>query len=98
MCRHCWEECGSPRVDTPRVRNAARLCAEVFEQGDHPRVHSVLSEWNLGNVSLSWALDEVQSAPDSSARDVELECLFKLQALSLEGRASALALAEGWWS
>lgn len=92
MCSGCWAEAGAPVVDTPAVREAARLVAALFE---HSAVggtaHVVVDDWNLEDEHLEWCMGQ------SVAGSPEAKCLDALRLLGPAERASALALQAGLW-
>ncbi len=102
MCLSCWRECGSPAIDTPAVRDAARASAAVHDfHGAGGGLHIVLDDWNLEDEQVAWCLLPENLAqygsPDPAERAQEIYAGLAFLALTEDERASALALEEGWW-
>jgi hypothetical protein len=95
MCRGCWEEEGSPQIDTPEVRAMAERLKTEDPNG---RWDIVVDDWNLEDEHVICCRDKVypEYLPDPTPHDVALG--NDLLKLTYEERASALALAEGYWS
>ncbi len=101
MCLSCWQERGSPAVDTPAVREAARAVRWLYEfAGAGGGMHIVVDDWNLDD-DIAWCLDPLQNlshhSEDPAERALEIYAGLALLVLSEEERASALALNDGWW-
>lgn len=97
MCQQCWNEYGSPRIDTPAVRKAAELIARVYEfNAVGGGLHVVVDDFNIEDGDLKERYSWDEETPEQVA--VENECLAALRALSLEERASALALYDKLWT
>jgi hypothetical protein len=97
MCRHCWEEEGAPRIDTPAIRAARDLIQRVYDFNDvGGGLHVVVDDWNIEDDDLV----KRYAAPDDGPEQVvaEEECLAALRALTQPERASALALYDGFWT
>lgn len=101
MCATCWADYGSPALRTPEVGRAAKLVAKLYDghtAGGY--LHIVTDDWNLEDGHVEWVVDQMgQSVNETFARPpdpVERECADSLLVLSIEGRASALALAKGF--
>lgn len=96
MCESCWEEEGSPCVDSPEVRAAAKLVAEVYEFAPSGgNLHIMLDDWNLEDDSVEfcrrWLRDHVEGPGEET-------CLTAFEAMSEKERYSALALHSGFWT
>ena len=86
MCRHCWEdEYGSPELDSGTIRRAVALIRKVYDAPNGGDLHGVVDDWNLGDDSISWHVD------NPYLTDVEDECARHLLLMTEEERASALA-------
>lgn len=101
MCRNCWEEFDCPKIDTPRVREAAAAIRDVYEHncvGGH--LHIVVDDWNLGDDNLKWCGGAIAKNLHHAGREqlaCEARCFALLRALTEDERASALALYDGFW-
>lgn len=94
MCQSCWEEYGSPTIDTPQVREmASRLEAE----DPFGRFHIVVSDFNIEDEDIIFCRDDVPRHYPATTED-QMTLANDLLAMSLEERAAALALADGYWS
>jgi hypothetical protein len=83
MCNGCWRSYGSPRIVNAGVLACAELWAAEDEFGDY---HIVVSDWNIDKKSIRYCLR-------NSGRKAFGEAML---ALSLEERASAGAIANGY--
>jgi hypothetical protein len=111
MCISCWERHGSP-VDTPSVRRAAELIATIYRySGVGLPFHVELDDWNIDPpraftdpfppLDDEWDIDDgnywdVAQIADHKAAARKLQTL--MLAMPAEERASALALADGFWT
>lgn len=99
MCRACYEEAGSPVVDNAAVRRAAKLIGDLYEVAPTGgRAHIVVDDWNLESTHVEYCLAQIDhgASLDDSASLAARDCLLALQSLSVEERATALAMHEGW--
>jgi hypothetical protein len=103
MCLDCWDGYGSPAIDTPDVRLAAKLIADVYEFSCvGGNLHIAIDDWNLDDEDLDFCHDairkiDVHEAPPDQL-NAEWAALIALRDLTEEGRASALALHNGFWT
>ena len=100
MCVDCWKELGSPTIVNDKTIIAARLIAYVYEHcGVGGGAHIVLDDWNLEDSSIDFCLGYIysDSHKDVSAGQIVAEegCLRTLREMTVEERASALALYKG---
>lgn len=101
MCRGCWESEGSPAMDTPEVREAARLIAQVYEFSCvGGGLHIVVDDFNVEAHSVQWCLDHLEDYTEpGEEREVTRRCGEALLALPSDAhRASAVALHDGFWA
>lgn len=107
MCRGCWEEYGSPMILSDRVCIAAELIKKVYKQeggGVGGNLHCVVDDWNLEDEHIQWCIDKTGTQRDFLTGEeydlilttIERECAGALMAMTIQERASALALSEGW--
>lgn len=104
MCLGCWEERGSPQIDSPPVRYAAGLIARLYEEISivGAPLHAQLDDWNIEGDFFSgvkekdfWMPDYVDL--DDEQRSLADECWAAMCSLTDAERASALALEGGYW-
>ena len=101
MCDDCWDWYGRPKIYNPAVQNAVVAYRRVYEfssVGGH--LHIVLDDWNLEDEFLDFCeqdIDKNQADASPAQLVAEMECLAAFYLLSEDGRASALAIAEGIW-
>lgn len=88
MCYGCWEEEGSPEIETIEV---AQLAMNLQKCDDFGALHILVSDWNCDDASLEFCKNE------ESLTEFEGAVLQQAKALSYEGRVSALALASCYW-
>jgi hypothetical protein len=103
VCRDCWDEEGSPAIDTPGVRLAASAVRELFVWCPvGGALHIVVDDWNVEDHHLTWCLAPEQmtqyGADEPEGRAAEHFAGLALLPLTEEERLSALALEEGFWS
>lgn len=99
MCVTCWIGEGSPKVDNEKVRNAAQLIAEVYEDSGEDsatggNLHYIIEDWNAGDYAINGFRGH---GADADFTKSEEACLAALERMSEEERFSALALEEGLW-
>ena len=104
MCVECWEDLGSPKLDTPKVREAGALIARLYEEISFvgSPMHVQLDDWNIDGSFFSGDTLRDIYQPDYQTLDDEqralvLETHAAMCALSEDERASALALESGYW-
>ena len=94
MCKGCWKQYGSPQISSLRVRETAQQIKEFYtEQPVGGHFHIILDDWNLADSSVEFCLKENRYTRNS----LEIALGKNLQILSFKERASALALADGFW-
>lgn len=98
MCQSCWEEYGSPRIDTPAVRAAVATINDLYALcPTGGRCHVVVDDWNLEDHDLAYCEQEKRTDETPDEESVARACLAALRPLSTEERASALALEADYW-
>ncbi len=101
MCYGCWEENGKPMIDTPDVRKAAAMIKGIYEYNCMgSNLHVVIDDCNYEDYFINSCMNGLNenvfgATPEQLA--IERECLILLKRLSIKERASAIALAEGYW-
>ena len=87
------------KVDTPAVREAIALIAEVYLHSDvGGGLHVVVDDWNLEDHHIASLLVAVEGTHIFDSQGAaEVACAKALLAMSLEERATALALFEGFF-
>lgn len=109
MCFGCYEDYGSPAIVSDTTKRAAALCERVYEQSCvGGRLHIVLDDWNLEDGSLQFCMGDIEKGEageseygdpiDPETLAIERECCEALMAMTLEERASALAIQWGYIS
>ena len=98
MCTGCWEEYGSPKIISPATVMACGLVNRVYHyDGVGGNLHVQLDDWNIEDEH--WEEFTIYH-PDGSSQnqfDAERKCFDTFKALTLEERASALALYDGYF-
>lgn len=101
MCAGCWEEEGSPQIDTPEVRAAAAAVREVYLTNCvGGNLHILVDDWNAGDESLEFlesAIEDNYHERCEGGLAAERECLRLMKGLTEAERYSALALEDGLW-
>lgn len=91
MCTDCWDEMGRPAIDTPKVREAARLVRELYQEHcTGGPLHIVVDDWNLEDGHVDYC-------GERCAPGIERRCYEALKAMNEDERASVLSLEDGWW-
>lgn len=101
MCEGCWNEHSSPAIDTPEVREAARLIAQVYQHSCvGGGLHIVVDDFNIEASHVRWCLEHLdEHVEPGEEREVTRRCGEALLALpSDEHRAAAVALHDGYWA
>lgn len=84
---------------------ASGLIEKVYEQpggGVGGGLHIVVDDWNLEDDSIEWCMKKrtlgaIRPVPiEIFPTSIEMECARTLLSMSIQERASALALSEGW--
>lgn len=97
MCENCWREYGSPKLDSPQIREAIPLIGDVYKYHlAGGALHIVLDDWNLDDNDIKHCRDYVADDTEPEQRDAELACLECFSNLSIDERASALARYDGF--
>lgn len=101
MCKGCYIEMASPSIVNERTQDAAKLIARVYEFSCvGGNAHIVLDDWNLEDHHVDWCLSDAltQNVHEAGADQLSAEraCLVAMRALSMDERASALAIYEGF--
>jgi len=104
MCSECWRKhYGGVKKYSPEIDAAVEAIAKVYEHtmsGGH--LHIVVDDFNLEDDSLAFCRRELKAPlmadETQEKRDAEEACLDLLEKLSVEDRAAALALHDGYFS
>jgi len=112
MCTSCWITYGAPKIKNSRTKHAAELIAAVYEWSCvGGNAHVVIDDFNLETHNIKYCIQYNKDNPRESDADnpgaeqaVTDECLQALLALTIDERASALALHDEmfgartkWW-
>ena len=97
----CWEDYGSPKIENASVHNAANLIAEVYKYtSTGGNLHIQIDDWNIEDEYWekyeNW-LEGIGYTDIHEQVNAEKACFDAMKILSLEERASALALHDGFW-
>lgn len=94
MCIGCWREYGSPTIDNVTVRAAVCLIGAVYDAPGGSvggGLHCILDDYNIEDGFLAGGDQDLHN-------DHERACLAALRTMTLDERASALALYDGYWT
>lgn len=94
MCFGCYEGYGKPKIINDRTKAALALVEKVYEFScAGGNLHCELDDWNLDDFK-----DFVPFDPDTSPEQlaIERECFDAFKAMSVEERASTLAMRDGF--
>ncbi len=97
MCYGCWQEYGSPQIINPQVVMACGLARKVEDLTcNGGNLHIQLEDWNIEDEH--WDKYEIYDEHTTGQqRTAEEACFEAFKNLTLEERASALALREGYF-
>ncbi len=102
MCYSCWSEAGHPATLNANVQSAAAYCSQLYDLdsvGGH--AHIVSDDWNLEDEHVDFCIEACKNNTNNKTtkqRIIENEFLQIMKKLTIEERASALALFEGFIS
>lgn len=101
MCYGCYEEYGSPKIVNDATKHAANLIGAIYEFNCvGGNAHIVLDDFNIEDSNIDWCLNEALNTNVHGHSEIQLqserECLTALKGLTVEERASALAIHNGW--
>ncbi len=98
MCIGCWEEMGSPSILNDRTRYCAAILRACSDGGN---LHIIVADFNLNDDDIDFCDKEVAKAEHSTAVEeilkaaIERTALKLLKPMTIEERASAMAIADG---
>ena len=96
MCHSCWEQFGSPVLDTPIVRAAVALIGRVYElHVTGGGVHCIVDDFNIEDEYIERD-GYPGNTPDQIEAEERLVALF--ETMTILERASALAMYHGYTS
>lgn len=102
MCYGCYKEYGEPKIVSDETHQAAKLIGQVYESSTvGGNLHIVVDDWNLEDEHLDFcagAIEKNYHEIPPECQETERMCLSALRKLNLEGRASALAIHDGYLS
>ena len=101
MCFECWrDQYNSSYIINDKTKKAVKLIKEVYKyHGAGGSLHIILDDWNLEDSHVDFcgkviSLNEYDDPPE--LLDAELKCYEALKKMSIEERASALAIERGY--
>ena len=95
MCYGCWEEYGKPQIDNEKVREAVEWVREVYEyHSAGGGLHIILDDFNIEDEHIELCDKWIR---EHGAGPGEEECLALFKTMTMDERASALALEDGYW-
>lgn len=100
MCEGCYEDFGRPQVRSARVRRLRDKIERVFEMNYvGGNLHIQLDDWNIEDEHFAEPEMKVWDDDTSPERlAIERDCYAAMRRATLEQRASALGLYDGFWS
>jgi hypothetical protein len=109
MCYGCYEDYGFPALVSDKTLAAADLVKRLFDLSCvGGNLHIVVDDWNIEDSNLAFCAEcvarSVAGKPgrydttDPETVAAEVACLSALQALTIEERATALAIYDGYLS
>lgn len=101
MCIDCYNDLGSPKEINERVKHAAELVNELYaleDGGVGGYGHVVFDDWNIEDESIDYCINEANKNTlgwSEETRQASIKALNAFRQLSIEERATALAIYEG---
>ena len=100
MCYSCYEKYGKPSIVNHTTKRTAELVRVIYEFSDvGGNAHIVLDDFNIEDHHVEGCLNDVrikEASGETGQLQAERKCLEAFQAMTLDERASALAIYEGW--
>lgn len=105
MCCGCWEEYGKPQINDGQVQAAALLVWHLEREGipSLGPLHIHIDDWNIEDEFFVEPIENVPGwetlSPNltDGERDIVRKLYSLLASMTVQQRASALALNEGFW-
>lgn len=95
MCQTCWKEFGSPTNKSPDIFCAVRLMEIIYDDNEVGMpLHTALDDWGIEGVWERWP--DHQKIVSPGAWEAAGALCMLMNRLSVEDRASALALFSGY--
>jgi hypothetical protein len=102
MCYDCWKnKYNAPKIINENVKKTIDLIQEIYKtESTGGDCHIVLDDFNIENDHIQWCIDWInrneipEIGPEVKA--IELECMNLMLTMSIDERAIALALADGY--
>lgn len=99
MCMLCWVTYGRPQINNETTRQAAKAIHDVYQYDDSGGgLHVILDDWNLEDEYMERynGHDEIYKLATDFDKQLKAEeyCLSLLKSMTIEERASSLALRE----
>lgn len=99
MCYGCWEEYNKPSIINERTKKAALLIKQVYDHSlSGGNLHIIVDDFNIEDHHIAFcALYILKNGEENAIKlQAEVECLDAFLEMSVEERASALAIYEEW--
>lgn len=101
MCMTCYADYGSPQIVTPRTIEVAAMIDAIYVYSCvGSNAHIVVDDWNLEDENIEYCLNTAipENFHNATPEQLQGEIVFltAMQAMSVEERASAMAIHEGW--
>lgn len=96
MCYGCWKQYGKPNVVNTETQKAVDLIGKVYDfsvVGGNLHIH--LDDWNLEDEHFSGELEVFRKDASVEQIAIEQKCYQTLGLMTLDERATALAIHEG---
>ena len=98
MCQGCWEERGQPKIDNEKVRAVQPLLAALYAvHSAGGMAHVVADDWNIDDDLVRASLEDLDPGDRESSAALAVPVLSAMLDMTIEERASALALHRGYW-
>ena len=102
MCYDCWASYGKPIIINGIINRLAKLIDVLYKyHGAGGGLHIIVDDWNLEDSHVEFceqniAKEEYIKLCPKTRLNTEKACIKLLKSLSIQERASALALQRGF--
>lgn len=100
MCSECRVDYGSPKLDSLDIQTCAALIMQLYmldNCGCGGVMHIITDDWNLEDEHLEFCREEANKLIDDyDQKDLAIRILDLMDEFTLDERASAMALFDGY--
>lgn len=101
MCIDCYDQYDAPRIYNDKVKKAVKLIGQIYDfHSAGGALHIVLDDWNLERHYIDYCEDYMNLEKEGiipKKHKIQMDCIALLKQMTIDERASALALHNGIW-